>query len=89
MITLCIMIAVCSLIIEFIIMSKFPRLRRAVSSNSLINLASSLGISFILGSMFGAAGMIVMVGAMLATAISIPVYRVMYPRSKNKEVAHV
>ena len=85
MLMVAIMLAICSLFIEFLIVSKIPRLRRAIAHSTLINLASSLAISWMLGAIFGAKGVTVLTAAMLATASSIAIYRVLNSPGYIKE----
>jgi len=59
---------------ELTLASKFPAWRRAAKRNKAINLILSISLSFIIGLMFGAAGLIVMTAAILSTILSIPGY---------------
>lgn len=59
---------------ELTLASKFPAWRRAAKRNKAINLILSVSLSFIIGVMFGAAGLIVMTAAILSTILSIPGY---------------
>lgn len=85
MLMVAIMLAVCSVIIEFLIVSKIPRLRKAIAHSTLKNLASSLAISWMLGAIFGAQGVTVLTAAMLATASSVAIYRVLNSPAYIKE----
>ncbi len=77
MLTVSIMLAVCSMIIEQLIMCKIPGFRTVVSGNFLLNVIVSLGLSWILGEVFDAKGVTVLTAAMLSTAGSSIIYRVL------------
>ncbi len=74
MFTLVIMLALASTIIELTFAANFPKWRQAAKRNKAINLTISVILSFILGLMFGAAGLIAMSAAIISTVLSIPGY---------------
>ena len=69
-----IMLAIASAIVELTFASKFPAWRKAAKRNKAINLSISLALSFVLGIMFGAAGLIAMAAAIISTVIAMPGY---------------
>lgn len=71
------MLAFASAVVELTLASKFPAWRKAAKRNKAINMIISIALSFVLGIMFGAAGLIAMAAAMISTAISIPGYAVL------------
>ena len=74
MFTLAIMLALASTIIEMSLAAKFPAWRKAAKKNKTINMIISILLSFILGILFGAGGLIAMSAAMISTVLSIPGY---------------
>ena len=74
MFTLAIMLALASTIIEMSLAAKFPVWRRAAKKNKTINMIISILLSFVLGIMFGAGGLIAMSAGMMSTVFSIPGY---------------
>jgi len=88
MLTLMIMLAFASTIVELAFAANFPRWRQAANNNKAINLAISIVISFVLGMAFGAAGLIAMSAAIISTVLSIPGYAFLHwaydsPRAKK------
>jgi hypothetical protein len=88
MLSLVIMLAVASTIVELTFAANFPRWRQAANNNKAINLFISIVISFILGMAFGAAGLIAMSAAIISTVMSIPGYAFLHwaydsPRAKK------
>ena len=74
MFTLAIMLALASTIIEISFAAKVPVWRKAAKKNKTINMIISILLSFILGILFGAGGLIAMSAAMISTVLSIPGY---------------
>ena len=72
-----IILALSSTAIEMLIAAKFPIWRRYAHKSKLINLTLSLGLSFVLGELFGAGGLIAMTAAILSTILSIPGYAIL------------
>jgi len=69
-----IVLSLASAAMELTFASKFPTWRKAAKRNKAINLTISIVISFIIGIMFGAAGLITMAAAIISTVIVIPGY---------------
>ena len=69
-----IVLSLASAAMELTFASKFPTWRKAAKRNKAINLIISVAISFIIGIMFGAAGLITMAAAIISTVIVIPGY---------------
>lgn len=67
-------LAIASAIVELTFASKVPAWRRAAKRNKAINLTISILLSFILGILFGAAGLIAMSAAIISTVLVIPGY---------------
>lgn len=74
MLTFVVILAVASSAIEMMFAAKIPAWRRAAKKYKLVNLIASLVLSYILGVMFGAAGLIAMTAAIFSTILSIPGY---------------
>lgn len=74
MFALVILLSICSASVELAFASKFPRWRKAARKNKAVNLTISIILSFILGIMFGAAGLITMSAAIISTILVIPGY---------------
>lgn len=68
------MLAIASAVVELTFASKFPAWRRAAKKNKAVNLGISITLSFVLGIMFGAAGLIAMSAAIISTVIAVPGY---------------
>jgi len=71
-------LAIASFSLEMMIASKFPAMRKIASNNNLANLAISISLSYLIGIMFGAAGLIAMTAGIVSTLMSIPGYAVLY-----------
>lgn len=69
-----IVLSLASAAVELTFASKFPTWRKAAKRNKAINLTISIAISFVIGIMFGAAGLITMAAAIISTVIVIPGY---------------
>lgn len=67
-------LAFASALVELVFASKVPAWRRAAKRNKAINLTISIALSFLLGIMFGAAGLIAMSAAIISTVLVIPGY---------------
>jgi len=67
-------LAIASAAVELIFASKFPVWRRVARQNKAVNLSISIALSFLLGIMFGAAGLIAMSAAIISTVLVIPGY---------------
>lgn len=67
-------LAIASFLVEMMIASKVPLMRQLAKNNLLVNLAISLGLSYIIGIMFGAIGLTAMTAAIISTLMSVPGY---------------
>lgn len=67
-------LATASFLVEMMIASKVPLMRQLAKNNLLVNLAISLGLSYIIGMMFGAIGLTAMTAAIISTLMSVPGY---------------
>jgi len=84
-----IILALSSTAIEMLIAAKFPIWRRYAHKYKLINLTLSLGLSFVLGELFGAGGLIAMTAAIVSTILSIPGYAILnYAYDSPKAAQH-
>jgi hypothetical protein len=72
--TMMIFLAISATIVEGMFASKFKYWRINAHKFKWLNMVISIGISFVLGVMFGAAGLIAMGAAMISTVMSIPMY---------------
>jgi len=70
-------LAIASFALEMLIASKVPLMRQLAKNNILVNLAISLGLSYVIGTMFGAIGLTAMTAAIISTLMSIPGYQVL------------
>lgn len=84
-----IILALSSTAIEMLVAAKFPAWRRHAHKSKLINLTLSLGLSFVLGELFGAGGLIAMTAAIISTILSIPGYAILnYAYDSPKAAQH-
>ena len=72
--TMMICLAISATIVEGMFAAKFKYWRVNAHKFKWLNMVISIGISFVLGVMFGAAGLIAMGAAMISTVLSIPMY---------------
>lgn len=77
MLTMCLILAIIAMIIEIKIVRAVPVLGRFLSRHSGASLAFSLILSVVLGGLFGAAGLIVFVAALISTIGVQPYYYLM------------
>lgn len=73
-----IVLALASSAVELMLAAKIPAWRRSAKKYKLINLSFSILLSFLLGMMFGAVGLIAMSAAVISTIMSIPGYSLLY-----------
>lgn len=78
MLTFALVLAVISTVFEGIIAARSRYLRRLAGRRVSINLGVSLTVSLVLGSLFGAIGLIALTAGLLSTLMSVPVYRFLY-----------
>jgi len=76
--TFALILAFASTAFELMLAAKIPPLRRLSHKNITFNLANSMVISWVVGIMFGAAGLIAMTAGILSTLMSIPGYHLLY-----------
>lgn len=72
--TTAIVFGIIAAILELRLALKIPIIRKLVERFSVVGIGFSIGLSLLLGMLFGAAGMIVMFAAILATTLTQPVY---------------
>jgi len=74
MLTFVVILAVASCAIEMMFAAKIPAWRKLAKKYKIFNLIASIALSYVLGIMFGAAGLIAMTAAIFSTILSIPGY---------------
>lgn len=67
-------LAIASTLVEMMFAARFPIWRKNAHKFKWVNMTISIMLSFILGLMFGAAGLITLGAAMISTVLSIPGY---------------
>jgi hypothetical protein len=72
--TMMIALAISSTVVEMMFAARFPIWRKNAHKYKWVNMTLSILLSFILGVMFGAAGLITLGAAMISTVLSIPGY---------------
>ena len=70
-----IVLTIASIATEFIIVTKFPIIKEALMKSSLMSLGFSTGLSWLVGFLFEASGLTVLVSALVSTIISWLIYR--------------
>lgn len=75
--TMAILLGLVAAFVELRTSFSVPFIRRAIEKASVLGIAFSVILSIILGTLFGAAGVVVLLGALIATSITQPVYMVM------------
>ena len=78
LLTMMIMLAIASTVVEMMIALNIPAWRRAARKYKWFNMLVSILLSFIMGIAFGAAGVIALGAAMISTVLSIPGYEFLY-----------
>ena len=73
-----VVLSLASTALELMLAAKIPSWRKSAFKYKLINLTFSVLLSFFLGIMFGAAGLIVMTAAVVSTILSIPGYKFLH-----------
>lgn len=71
-------LAIASSFFELMIAAKIPIWRRLSAQSLLFNLANSMVLSYVVGIMFGASGLIAMTAGIFSTILSIPGYKFLY-----------
>jgi len=72
--TMMIVLGIASFIVEMMFASKIPVWRQNAHKLKWLNMVISIGLAYILGTAFGAKGIIAMGAAMIGTVLSIPGY---------------
>lgn len=75
MLTMVVLLAIMSTVLELMIASKVPAWRRLSAKSALFNLLNSLFLSYLMGIAFGATGLIAMTAGVLSTMLSVPGYK--------------
>jgi hypothetical protein len=78
LLTMMIMLAIASTLVEMMFAVNIPAWRRAARQYKWFNMTISIFLSFIMGAAFGAAGVIALGAAMVSTVLSIPGYEFLY-----------
>ena len=78
MFTFAFTLAAASTAIELMLAAKIPSWRKNAHKYKLVNLVLSVLLSFVIGIMFGAAGLIAMTAAIISTILSIPGYSILH-----------
>jgi hypothetical protein len=78
LLTMMIILAITSTVLELMIAAKIPAWRRLSAKSPLFNLLNSLFISFLMGIAFGAGGLIAMGAGVISTVLSVPGYKFLY-----------
>lgn len=78
LLTMMIMVAIASFIVEMMIAVNIPAWRQNARKYKWFNMVMSILLSFVLGIAFGAAGVIALGAAMISTVLSIPGYEYIY-----------
>jgi len=74
MLIMALMLAIMSAAFELMIAAQIPAIRRWSHKSKLFNLVNSMVLSYIIGIMFGAQGLIVMFAGVMSTFLTIPGY---------------
>jgi hypothetical protein len=77
MITEAIVVTIASVITELILVKKIKFVEDLLTKSPLTSLGFSTGLSWIIGFIFGATGLTVMLGALLSTVVMWIIYRVL------------
>lgn len=78
-------LAVASTVVEMMFAARIPAWRKNAHKYKWVNMTLSIMLSFILGLMFGAAGLIALGAAMISTVMSIPGYAILHWNYDSKE----
>lgn len=83
-----ILLGVVAAFIELRTSFSIPLVRRAIEKFSVLGIIFSITLSIFIGAIFGAAGLVVMLGALIATTLTQPVYMVAsHVKKTGKDVA--
>jgi len=78
-------LALASTVVEMMFAARIPAWRKNAHKYKWVNMTLSILLSFILGIMFGAAGLITLGAAMISTVLSIPGYAILHWNYDSKE----
>lgn len=83
-----ILLGVVAAFIELRTSFSIPFVRKAIEKFSVLGIIFSIMLSIFIGAIFGAAGLVVMLGALIATTLTQPVYMVAsHVKKTGKDVA--
>lgn len=85
LLTTALVLAIAAAFIEFRLFYTVPILKKLVEKSAAIGIGMSLLLSLLIGTMFGAAGLVVMVAGMLSTAFTEPVHAMNRKMQKNAQ----
>jgi hypothetical protein len=88
MLTMTLMLAICSIIIELIVTRTVRIIETFARKNLLTSIVVSLAVSWTIGTVFGAKGLTVLTAAMIATAVTSLWYRTLNLTRATKEKIH-
>lgn len=71
-------LAIASTVVEMMFAARIPAWRKNAHKYKWFNMLISILLSFVLGLMFGAAGLIALGAAMISTVLSIPGYTILH-----------
>lgn len=83
-----IMLAAASIYVELKLVKSVPGLKKLVERFGFVGLVMSLALSVILGGIFGAAGVTIMLAGMCSTMVTAPLYRLRGEYQKKNEKIH-
>lgn len=87
LLTMALILALCSAWLEFKILNKVPLFKKLNRKSQLVGLGMSIGLSWMVGILFGATGLVVLIAGLLSTAMTEPVHAAFrYMETKNNEV---
>lgn len=72
--TMSILLGLVAAFIELRTSFSIPFIRKAIEKFTILGIVFSIALSVFIGAIFGAAGLVVMLGALIATTITQPVY---------------
>ena len=78
-------LAIASTVVEMMFAARIPTWRKNAHKYKWVNMTLSIMLSFVLGLMFGAAGLIALGAAMISTVLSIPGYAILHWNYDSKE----
>ena len=88
MLTFAFILAFASAAFEIGIAEKIPAYRRLAGKYMLVNLAGSVALSYTMGMLFGAGGLIAMTAGIMSTIMNIPYYKGRFYYDNNSESIH-